>query len=521
MELLLGYEILESYKRLSYKEWYALAEFIDNSTQSYRNHAEALDRSYEEAGTRLSVKISYDNSKPNDFVKVEDNAYGMTLEELKRALILGKKPVNDRERSKYGLGMKTASFWFGDQWSITTTQIGQNKKYSVVVDLHEILESEKTHLELQNKLPEAERRQFAPQLRFIEESCDENEHGTTLEIKKLNRKLTPSRARKSVNFLKSIYRVDLSKNRLRLVFQDEELSWNHDEILNRILIDRRTGDKMYREFTIPIGDRRVIGWAGILKRGSKQDAGFSLLQAERVIQGWPDSYRPSSLFGDQEGGTNTLTNQRLFGELTLDGFEVSHTKDEILFQEDEEDILKEKLLEELADFKKYAEEMRVTDDVEAELTVDVAEVARLVVQNLQSPDFRATVLKKDVLPVDVLEQTNSEAFDRVAQHEDVRFEAHIDNLLITVIISDHGSPYDPYILIQARAQRDHLTIVVNKRHIYYSQMKTKETVYEFLRNCIYDGISEWKANFIVNSLHPDTIKTIKDHLLRVPIELPF
>ncbi len=139
MELILGYEILESYKRLSYKAWYAFAEFIDNSTQSYRNHKDELDRCYEEDKNRLTVTVSYSNSKTNGFIKVEDNAYGMNREDLQNAMTLGKKPANANERSKYGLGLKTAAFWFGNSWTINTTQRGSSEMLTISIKLDEIL----------------------------------------------------------------------------------------------------------------------------------------------------------------------------------------------------------------------------------------------------------------------------------------------------------------------------------------------------------------------------------------------
>lgn len=521
MELLLGYEILESYKRLSYKEWYALAEFIDNSTQSYRNYKAQLDPEFEKSGQGLTVSIKYNNSKPNDFLSIEDNAYGMSLEELKRALILGKKPQNDKERSKYGLGLKTASFWFGDTWTISTTQLGLDQRFSVTIDLLEILKAEKVHNEKEKDIPEIARTRFVPQLKFEADTSDVNEHGTKVLITSLNRKITAAKARKCKAFLRSIYRVDLTTNRLHLFFQDDEITWSKDEILNSLYVDKKTGDKMYRVIEdLQVGEHIVTGWAGILKKGNRQNAGFSLLQAERVIQGSPDSYRPSSLFGDQEGGTNNLINQRLIGELYLDGFEVSHTKNEILFQDDEEELLDQALLERLGDYKQYAEDLRVTDIAE-EPAIDFNEVTKLVVQNLNSPNFRSAVHKKEVLPLEIIEKTNDEVFSRLSGTDNNAFTVHINQLVVTVIISEVASPYDPYILIHARAEENSLIVILNKQHSYYRELNTKETVYEFIKNCVYDGIAEWKAYFLVKSLHPDTIKTIKDHLLRVPADFPF
>src|SRR5262249_23773844 len=64
---------------------------------------------------------------------------------------------------------------------------------------------------------------------------------------------------------------------------------------------------------------------------------------DRLIEGSGDEkYRPREIFGDP----NAFEYQRLFGELHLDGFEVSHTKDGFRWDENEEPflaLLKERL----------------------------------------------------------------------------------------------------------------------------------------------------------------------------------
>ena len=49
---------------------------------------------------------------------------------------------------------------------------------------------------------------------------------------------------------------------------------------------------------------------------------------------YPEAWRPESIFG--EWGSNDLINQRITGELHLDDFEVSHTKDGIYWRFSEE-----------------------------------------------------------------------------------------------------------------------------------------------------------------------------------------
>jgi hypothetical protein len=42
----LGLSSIRNYSRLNYEYWYALAEFIDNSTQSYINNSAVLDTEF-------------------------------------------------------------------------------------------------------------------------------------------------------------------------------------------------------------------------------------------------------------------------------------------------------------------------------------------------------------------------------------------------------------------------------------------------------------------------------------------
>ena len=108
----------------------------------------------------------------------------------------------------------------------------------------------------------------------------------------------------------------------------------------------------------------------MLEKGSRRDAGFSIIRSNRVITGWPDSYRPETIFGEQEGGSNNLVNQRLFGELILEGFEVSHTKDQILFDDGEQEELELNLKKQLGGMRQLALSYRKgADDIQVLMSV--------------------------------------------------------------------------------------------------------------------------------------------------------
>jgi hypothetical protein len=92
-----------------------------------------------------------------------------------------------------------------------------------------------------------------------------------------------------------------------------------------------------REFSLVLSDtHRISGWAGLLSKGSVANAGFAVFRRRRLIEGSDgEAYRPEALFRK----SNSYTYQRLVGELNVEGFSVSHTKDGIQWDDWEEEIL--------------------------------------------------------------------------------------------------------------------------------------------------------------------------------------
>ena len=62
ISLVVGPEAIAGYKRLPYKQWYALAEFIDNTTQAYFDNKSTLDPILESENEPLTITIVTDNN---------------------------------------------------------------------------------------------------------------------------------------------------------------------------------------------------------------------------------------------------------------------------------------------------------------------------------------------------------------------------------------------------------------------------------------------------------------------------
>ena len=494
VQLELGLEVIRSYKRLSYTIWHALAEFVDNSTQSYFNNREALDAAFEREEVKLEVSIVYD--RESGLLRITDNAMGMSLSELTYGLRVGAPPKVDDGRSKYGMGMKTAACWIGDTWSVRTKKLGENVEHRVDVDVEAVASG-------QNVLPHAE-----------SENRNPDDHYTVIEISGHHKEFRGRTLGKIRDFLGSMYRTDLRDGILDLKWQGERLEWEEspDQYLKA-----PGGKSYYKEFEFDVSGKLVLGWVGILERGSRAKAGFSILHSGRVVKGWPDSWRPEEIFG-QFQGSNDLVNQRIIGEIHLDEFSVSHTKDDILWLGFEEDELQKLLKQECADYVEVAKKRRKKgDDQRGPTEVEVQTALDEMRREVTSAEFIDKLNIEEVPPPKLVNAT----------FEVLRSAARVETPVISEKLGDADvqvflhtlSPNDPYVAVDA-VQENEVSVVVNVAHPHFSEIVRGVGMLNYLRHCMYDGaMRNGKRVVTRRSWDPDTIKLLKDRLLRVSGEL--
>ena len=495
LELRIGPDAINSYRRLAYSPWHALAEFIDNSTQAYFDNKARLDAAFVQSGQTLEVAIVYDKDK--GYLRISDNSIGMSLADLERALHVALPPVNTSGRSKYGMGLKTAACWLGNRWTVATKKLGDTIEHQATVEVAKIAAGN-----------------GALEYRAIEGKSPDL-HYTIITIEDLNRQFHGRTLGKIRQFLSSMYREDFRRKRLKLEWQGATIDW---EDVDKRLLHAPDGSLYKKDFSFDVAGRKVRGWVGILDRGGRADAGFSIIHCGRVVRGWPDSWRPGSLYGQLQG-SNDLVNQRLVGEIHLDAFEVSHTKDDILWLGDEEEEVERQLLEHCGDYKARAQERRKNEDdergpSETETAVAVDELRK----ELQSPEMVDAIELETVPPPDVVDSQIQIITDAISAF-DATFTCSIRDLItVKGYLRPDLSPNDPYVTHDS-TQEHEVLIIVNQAHPHWKQLKGSEGVLNYLRHCVYDGIAEWQAKHKAASLTPNTIKLLKDKLLRVPFEI--
>ena len=496
LKLELGYDIIRNYKRLAYKPWFALGEFVDNSTQSYYNNRTELDRVFETEKEKLTVRIIYDRDA--GIIRISDNAMGMSYHELQQALIIGRPPANTDGRSQYGLGLKTAASWFGNVWKITTKKLGETEEFEVSIDVERIADGD---TELDERPPIAKAREL---------------HYTIIEISNLNTKLHGRTIGNIKKYLKSMYRVDLREGVLDLFWEDAPLEWKDD--LNFM---RAADESEYRmEFEFDVGEKHVSGWLGILGAGSsgRPNAGFTRLRHGRVIMGWPEAWRPESIFG-QLLGSNNLINQRIVGEIHLDEFDVSHTKDGILWMGDEQDVVEQKLAEVAVDYVSIAKIPRKGLTPEGPSDAEVQVAIDELRSELESKEFVDLIEIEAVPDSDVIDASGRPMVDAAKSSEPQFMVSVGDVVTCKLFLAQEASPMDLYFssdITHNDPDEPVLSVVVNVSHPHWSQLADSESVLEYLRQCVYDAIAEWQCRRKTGDLQPGTIKGLKDGLLRLP-----
>ena len=309
-----------AYRSMNNRAHYALAEYVDNALQSYITHKDKL---HQIEGADYQFRIDLTIDLENDYIKIHDNAGGIESENFLRAFEPANIPADNTGLSEFGMGMKIASIWFADFYSIKSTSINESVERFVEFDLNKVMKEEKEELSVSNN------------------KVLQNDHYTTIYLEGLSSNAPSTRGgamRKISDHLASIYRKFILSGELELYFNGELLTYIEPEILHAPYYKDLDSSSIEwkEELSFSAGKYKVKGFVGLLKEMSTNNCGFSLFRRGRVIKGSHDEkYHPKVLCG-QSGSPR---DKRLFGEFELEGFDVSFDKGSFTQMEELDEIL--------------------------------------------------------------------------------------------------------------------------------------------------------------------------------------
>jgi len=307
--------VYSTFRYINNKVWHALAEYIDNSIQSFQDHKEELQNLNRDGKLHVRIDIDFDN----DTISIQDDAYGITKENYQRAFELANLPLDREGLHEFGMGMKVSSIWLCNTWTVETSAFGEPIRKTMTFDLEEVVAKEELELPVE------------------EIQYDVSEHYTKISLTNLSMNKPTRRQLPYIKqHLASIYTKYLREDSIEIVINDEPLGYTDLRVLKAPLYSKPDSTPIVWRKDIAfegyLGPKKyaVKGFIGILETMStSENNGFLLFRRGRVIgSSYDDRYRPKVLCG-QEGSPQY---KRIFGELHLEGFDVSFTKNS--FQED-------------------------------------------------------------------------------------------------------------------------------------------------------------------------------------------
>jgi Molecular chaperone, HSP90 family len=447
-----GVGMLALFPAMNYRPWYAMGEFVDNSLQSWRANLERLSAA-SGGSPRLIIEIEIDRDAGT--ITVTDNAAGIAAGDIPRAFTPASPPADSSGLSQFGIGMKSAASWFAKDFVITTTALGEPVRRTVHFDIPAIVESGSESIAVQTSPAPSE------------------EHGTKIVMTDLNHGAPTGRTLGKIrDYLSSIYRRFLLDGRVEIIVGGRPLTYEEPEFLVAPRWDRPEDEptqwRKELEISLPSG-RQIRGWAGLLKKGDTAAAGFALLYRGKVVQGAGgaardgEGYKPAAVFGRG----NSFESQRLIGELDVSPIPVTHTKDSLVWDADDEqaflDALAGVLDEEPLPLLRMARNYRSTERgraIQATVQKIVGTVARAVSETRYEARGDEGVAPRSLtVPVDQ-DGHVSPAAEETIELRDTEWNLYGEKLTISVI----DSPADWTHWLRVHDEGRHWRVTLNRAH---------------------------------------------------------
>ncbi len=367
--------VYSTFRYISNHVWHAIGEYVDNSIQSFLDHQDILKET--NSNHKLTVSINFDID--NDTIVIRDDAYGIESSKFDKAFELANIPLDASGLNEFGMGMKVSSIWLSNFWSVETSAYGEPVKRIVTFDLDEVVRNEETELNV------------------IEKPCNPDSHYTIITLKQLSPNKPTGRQLSTIKkHLASIYTKFIRDNILELQVDEAVLS---DATLKPLKApywktpnEKPIVWKKYIDFAA--GPYKVKGFIGILeKMSTNTDNGFLLFRRNKVIgTSYDTKYRPKKLCGDP----GSPRYKRIYGELELEGFSVSFTKNSFT-QDDDLDAFIEALafdLQKDESFKIFDQAQKYTS---TKTKVEKKHIANQFVNSIASGLDKPIVIAKPII----------------------------------------------------------------------------------------------------------------------------
>ena len=487
-----------TFRRISYRPWSAIAEFIDNSTQNYFEHRGEIGKI---AGEKPSLDIDIVHSSGNKSLTIVDNANGMNWDELERAVQLNKPPVDTSGRSEFGMGLKMAACWFGNRWRVVTKRLGDTVEYDALVDVSNLEENKPDAIVV------AQRMGLSPL-----------EHYTRIEIEDLHRTFRGRTIPSIKENIASIYRRDILSGDITIRWNGEPFEWKSDPVFEETNPDGSI-TRWEKNVQFDVDGHAVRGKVWIRIPGNARRAGLHLFRRDRLVVGGPGlGYKPSDIFQ----APNTFQSQRVVGELDMDNWPVSQTKDAFDWDGELENGFIDELQKVLSEYVEKSHKITSRGDGSSKTTSSDGQLAGDSTKDmLQGADVDSaiTIVETGPPPPELPEQDLNRIAQAAEQSGQQPTYVQVGNEgvpTLKVYWLDDLSPSEMYATFDMPAD-DELRLYVNLNHPFVERVINRDPLrlQQYTSDLYADALVESGIRKRGQNVPAHTFRDFKDKFLRV------
>jgi hypothetical protein len=136
---------------------------------------------------------------------------------------------------------------------------------------------------------------------------------------------------------------------------------------------------------------------------------------------------------------------------------------------------------------------------------------------LTSPKFIDTITLTEVPSSEVIHAANAPIIEEVQRTEPV-FEITVNqSVKVKVFLRSDLHVKDPY-FIKESPEPNNIIIVLNMGHPFVlDNLIDSSSLLTYMLMCCYDAIAEWKCEFAIHAIEPETVRQIKDQYMRLDV----
>lgn len=330
--------LLKKAGEVNYKIPDAVAELVDNPVDE------------REPGKKLTIEVTVGQKKGEKFLRVTDDARGMTPETAAAAMVMARSAKPKGKIGEFGMGMKTACSNLGEHFEIITCTAKAETATRLVYDEAKFIAAGKWEIGMEQ----------------VEKPFP---HGTSITITK-----------PKTNFYAGVKNTMLTK--FGRLFKHYIASGEVEILVNGDAVEPYVPDTIPEydtELRLEVNGKLVRGWASLARHGTAKGAyGFDLVRQNRVIKEH-----------EAVGFTRSAALTRLIGELNLDDFPVTNNKTDFRVDTDEWKALNDSVAEAINDLKRESRKLANPGrNMSPKDEADVQEYVDQVKESLKAPDLQ-------------------------------------------------------------------------------------------------------------------------------------